>query len=63
MAKQLYLGGKALILPNSRGGQDIKRAYVGGKRLTGQAFPLPATFTAATESLVNGYTVVEFNGD
>lgn len=63
MAKQLYLGGKALILPNSRGGEDIKRAYIGGQRVTGQAFPLPASSSGATESLVNGYTVVEFNGD
>jgi len=62
MAKQLYLGGKELILPNSRGGQDIKRAYVGGKRLTGQAFPLPASSSGATEEVVDGYTVVKWTG-
>ena len=62
MAKQLYLGGKELILPNARGGQDIKRAYVGGKRLTGQAFPLPASSSGATEETVDGFTVVKWTG-
>ena len=60
MAKQVYLGGKLLFLPNSRGGSDIKRAYVGGQRLVGEQFPLPASSTGATTHTVDGYTVLEW---
>jgi len=63
MAKQVYLGGKALILPNARGGSDIKRAYVGGERLLGQQFPLPASSSGANVTSVGGYDVVEFTSD
>ena len=63
MATNLNLGTKVLLNPTSKGGTKIGRAFRGGQRVYGEQFPLPASSTGATESLVNGYTVVEFNGN
>ena len=63
MATNLNLGGKTLLNATAKGGTKIGRAFLGGTRVYGQQFPLPAVSTNATESLVNGFTVVEFNGN
>lgn len=63
MAKQVYLGEKVLLLPNVRGGQDIKRAFVGGQRVVGQQYPLPASSTGDTVSVVDGFDVHQFTSD
>jgi hypothetical protein len=63
MAKSIYLGGKALILPNSRGGEDIKRAYLGGQRVVGQQYPLPASSTGDSVTTVDGFDVHQFTSN